>query len=218
MLWFVEPPCISQDLWFRRLPWRQPTLWPRAAQSDDPAASSRPVAAVFLTSLNTNEIWPYPGFDTRARQVQVMAALQQGCPDVEFLPVTVGNPADVSGISSLLDQVQGLLVYVMTLDWVQSETVAALGKFGKPMLVVDEFLGGSGAFLIACSGLPGAVCRLPVYPLRDWKTSRRSARVFGELADPDGDRGAVRRVRGRRLSRRHSRAGTTAAAARIACS
>ena len=77
------------------------SLWPHAkvlaqAQNADPVR----VAAVFLCSMNTNEIWPYPGFDTQGRQQEILAALRAGCPEIEFQPVTVTNPADVSGATA----------------------------------------------------------------------------------------------------------------------
>lgn len=130
-------------------------LHPFATRAAEPAASRdwARVAAVFLTSMNTNEIWPYPGFPTAARQEQVMAALRAGCPEIEFVSITIDKPTDLTPVEAVRDQVDGLLVYVMTLDWAQSATVAALCRFAKPTLVVDEFLGGCGAFLTACSGL-----------------------------------------------------------------
>ena len=135
------------------------SLWPRGkvlaqAQQADPVR----VAAVFLCSMNTNEIWPYPGFDTQGRQQEILAALRAGCPEVEFQPVTVTNPADVSGATAVKDQVQGYLVYVMTLDWAQCQSVAAIGQLHKPMLVVDEFLGGCGAFLDRLQWFAGPGC------------------------------------------------------------
>ena len=160
--------------------------WPRAAHSANQAASSPVrVAAVFLTSMNTNEIWPYPGFDTRGRQEEVLTALRLGCPDIEFQPVTVDNPADLAGVTALKDQVQGILVYLMTLDWAQCQTVAAIGQLRKPLLVVDEFLGGCGAFLIACSGLPAQ--NIPAAAVSSTRLDDviQVARVFGELRGPD---------------------------------
>ena len=111
-------------------------------------ASKKPrVAAVFLQSMKTNEIWPYPEFDTDGRQVEVMGALTKGCPGVEFVPVTVESVADVKKALDLKENVDGYLVYVMTLVWSQSAAIFQIAQLGKPTLVVDEFLGGSGAFL-----------------------------------------------------------------------
>ena len=105
------------------------------------------VAAVFLSNIDVHEIWPYPGFDTAGRQKEVLTALASGCPDVIFVPVVVKKPTDVQQALSLKEDVDGYLVYVMTLDWSQVLALVTIGQLGKPTLVVDEFLGGSGAFL-----------------------------------------------------------------------
>ena len=158
----------------------------RAAHSGNQAASSPVrVAAVFLTSMNTKEIWPHPGFDTRGRQEEVLTALRLGCPDIDFQPLTVDNPADLAGVMALKDQVQGILVYLMTLDWAQCQTVAAIAQLRKPLLVVDEFLGGCGAFLIACSGLPAQGIPAAAVSSTRLDDVIQVARVFGELRDPD---------------------------------
>jgi hypothetical protein len=110
------------------------------------------VAAVFLSRMDTHEIWPYPQFDTTARQAEIMQALATGCPDVEFIPVTLDS-GDASKALQLCDQVDGYLIYAMTLVWSQGPTVIQMAQLGKPTLVVDEFLGGSGVFLTRYSEL-----------------------------------------------------------------
>jgi hypothetical protein len=79
--------------------------------------------------------------------------LREGCADVEFVPVTVESPSDVPKAIALKDAVDGYLVYVMTLDWSHRKAIVDLGQLGKPMLLADEFLGGSGAFLTGNSAL-----------------------------------------------------------------
>lgn len=162
------------------------TLWPqRAALAQNRDQAPVRVAAVFLCSLNTNEIWPYPNFERDARQQEVLAALRAGCPGVEFEPVTITNPADLSAAAALRDQVQGYFVYVMTLDWAQTQSVVTIGQFGKPLLVVDEFLGGSGAFLIACGSLAAqgiAAAAVSTTRLEDVVTV---ARTFNQLRNAD---------------------------------
>ncbi len=111
------------------------------------------VATVFLSSMNTREIWPYPDFDTKGRQREVLASLRKGCPGIEFIPVTVEKPADAQKALGMKDDVDGYLVYTMTLVWGQRRTIDEIGKLGKPLLVADEFLGGSGVFLTGYSAL-----------------------------------------------------------------
>ena len=52
------------------------------------------VAAVFLAQVRNS--WPYPGFDAAGRQREILAALGQGCPEVEFVPVTIETPGDTA--------------------------------------------------------------------------------------------------------------------------
>lgn len=105
------------------------------------------VAAVFLMSMNTREIWPYPGFDTKNRQREVLALLREGCPEIELVPVTVENASDMQKVLALKDRVDGYLVYTMTLVWSHRKEVVDIAGLGKPTVVADEFLGGSGVFL-----------------------------------------------------------------------
>jgi len=105
------------------------------------------VAAVFLMSMNTKEIWPYPGFDTKNRQREVLTRLREGCPEIELIPVTVENTSDMQKVIALKDRVDGYLVYTMTLVWSHRKEVVDIAGLGKPTVVADEFLGGSGVFL-----------------------------------------------------------------------
>jgi hypothetical protein len=111
------------------------------------------VAAVFLMSMNTREIWPYPDFDTKARQREVLALLRKGCPKIEFVPLTVENAADMQKVTALNNKIHGYLVYTMTLDWNHRGQVVNIAALGKPTVVADEFLGGSGVFLTAYGAL-----------------------------------------------------------------
>ena len=111
------------------------------------------VAAVFLSSMQVREIWPYPDFDTEGRQKEILSLLEEGCPGIEFVPVTVQSVQDIQKAVALKDEVDGYLVYTMTLDWRLGRAVGDVGGLAKPMLVADEFLGGSGLFLTRYSAL-----------------------------------------------------------------
>jgi len=111
------------------------------------------VALVFLSNSAEREIWPYPGFDTAGRHQQIIRLLRESCPRVEFVPVVVPQRGDVEKALALKDAVDGYLVHVVTLNWSLTATLAQMAKLGKPMLVADEYLGGSGVFLIGYSGL-----------------------------------------------------------------
>jgi hypothetical protein len=112
-------------------------------------------------SMKTNEIWPYPGFDTRRYQHEVFARLRTDCPEIDFVPVCVEDTADVQKAVALKGEVDGYLVFTVTLVWSQRSAMVEIGKLGKPMVVADEFLGGSGVFLTGFSeltsrGIPAA--------------------------------------------------------------
>jgi hypothetical protein len=131
-----------------------------SAAADNKARKIR-VATVFLANIEIREIWPYPGFDTEDRKREILALLEKGCPEVEFIPLTIKNPKDVQKAIALKNAIDGYLVYVMTLDWSLGKAIVEIGGLGKPMLVANEFLGGCGTFLThyseLCSrGIPAA--------------------------------------------------------------
>lgn len=110
--------------------------------------------------------------------------LADGCPQVEFVPVVVGKPAEVDKALAMKDTVDGYLVYITTLYWPFGATVAQLGKLGKPLLVADEFLGGCGVFLTSTATL-----RRQGVPLAAVSGTRAAdlmavARVFADAKQP----------------------------------
>jgi hypothetical protein len=111
------------------------------------------VGLVFLANSAEHEIWPYPGYDCEGREREVLRALKEGCPTVEFLPLVVAQPGDAQKAVALKDKVDGYLVYTVTLNWGLQGTLTTIGRLGKPMLVADEYLGGSGVFLCGTSSL-----------------------------------------------------------------
>ena len=159
-------------------------LAPRAGTADEPKGRQVRVALVFLSNSDEREIWPYPGFDCAGRHQQVLKALNDGCPQVEFMPVVVPSPAAIQKAIALKDQVDGYLVYTVTLNWGLTASLLEIGKLGKPMLVADEYLGGSGVFLVGYSGL----CRLGI-PAAAVSTTRLedlvvAARRFADVKKP----------------------------------
>lgn len=142
------------------------------------------VAAVFLANMDVREIWPYPGFDAQGRQREILAELEKGCPQVEFLPMTIAKPDEVRKAAGLKDQVDGYLVYVLTLDWALGKPIIEIAKLGKPMILADEFLGGCGVFLTSFSEL----CRLGL-PVAGVSSTRLAdlvtvVRQFAKVREP----------------------------------
>jgi len=155
----------------------------RSAAEEDRNGKVR-VAAVFLENTKVRESWPYPNFDAQGRQQEILASLKGGCPGVEFVPVTVEQPDEVRKAIALKDQVDGYLVYVLTLAWSLRKPIIEIGRLGKPMVVADEFLGGCGVFLTGFSEL----CRLGL-PAAAVSTTRLAdlvavARQFADVRKP----------------------------------
>jgi hypothetical protein len=142
------------------------------------------VALLFLSNSAEREIWPYPGFDTASRHQQVIGLLKEGCPQIEFIPVVVPEPRALEKALAMRKEVDGYLVHTVTLNWGLTDTLAQVARLGKPMLVADEFLGGSGVFLVGGSGL-----RRQGLPVAMVATTRDQdlvavARLFAEVKQP----------------------------------
>ena len=141
------------------------------------------VALVFLSKPGSS--WPYPGFDVQTRQNEVIGCLQEGCPQIEFVPTVIRDPGDVQKAIALKDEVDGYLVYIVTLNWNLQRTLTQIGRLEKPMLVADEYLGGSGVFLRGYSDL----CRQDL-PAAGVASTRPEdlvlvARQFADVKQPD---------------------------------
>jgi hypothetical protein len=137
------------------------------------------VGLVFLSRAKSS--WPYPQFDVEAREKEIIRLLRDGCEGVEFVPVAVRHRDEVQKVLALKDQVAGFLVYVVTLTWSLKEALTTIGKVGKPIVVADEYLGGSGVFLRGYSKLRGegiAVCGVATTRMSDLVAV---ARCFAEL-------------------------------------
>jgi hypothetical protein len=122
-----------------------------AGASSQPSLAQEPknhrarVGLVFLSKEGAS--WPHPKYETAGRQQEVLSALRKGCPNIDFVPTVVAEPADVQKAIALKDQVDGYLIYVVTLMWRLQPAITQIGRLGKPVLLADETLGGSGVFL-----------------------------------------------------------------------
>jgi len=130
-----------------------------AGAAEGPESGPVRVGLIYLSAPRAS--WPHPEFDVINREKQVLDLLTKGCPGIEFVPVAVRNPADVQKALALKDSIDGYLVYIVTLSWNLQQTLTPIGKAGKPLVVADEFLGGSGVFLCGYSvlcrqGIPSA--------------------------------------------------------------
>jgi len=149
------------------------------SSADDSKAQPVRVGLVFLSRSGAS--WPHPKFDVKARENDILKLLKKDCPTVEFVPIAVSSSEEVQKAVSMKNHVQGYLVYTTTLTWSLTGAITAIGKLGKPMIVADEYLGGSGVFLIGYSRL----CREGI-PACGVATTRMSdlttvARCFANL-------------------------------------
>ncbi len=137
------------------------------------------VALAFLSREGAG--WPYPSYDIHAREKEILGLLKTGCPAVEFVPVAVRSKDDVQKAVAMKDKVDGYLVYCLTLSWSLTEAIKTIGKLGKPTIVADEYLGGSGSFLVGYSALcrqGGSAAGVATTRMRDLVTV---ARCFADL-------------------------------------
>jgi hypothetical protein len=116
-------------------------------------AGQKPVRVALVYLSKERPSWPYPEFDIEAREKEILGALKEGCRGVEFVLVAVRDPADVQKAVAIKDDVAAYLVYAVTLTWPLTSAITTLGKLSKPMVVADEYVGGSGVFLVGFSRL-----------------------------------------------------------------
>jgi len=121
----------------------------RAAEKS-PGRKTR-VGLVYLSKQGSS--WPYPQFDVSKWEKKIFTLLNEGCPGIEFVPVAVRVPGDVQKAVAMKDRVDGYLVYCISLAWNLQGAITTIGKVGKPTIIADEYLGGSGVFLRGYSEL-----------------------------------------------------------------
>jgi hypothetical protein len=126
------------------------TLGARGAEGEAAPAAKPKVRLVWAYVPSTGPIWPNIGYDFEKRKAQLAEPLTQGCPNIEFLPITVHNRDQAQ---KMMDEdkdkgVDGYLVYILGL-W--PGVTHVVGPSGKPTLFVDDLYGGSGEFLTAYS-------------------------------------------------------------------
>jgi len=94
--------------------------------------------------------WPYLGYDHGKMRKEVLAKLQASCPDSEFLPAVAFSVADAQKIlqEDKSQEIDGYLSYMLG-GWARAgQTFAAAGK---PTIYVGDLYGASGEVLVAIS-------------------------------------------------------------------
>jgi hypothetical protein len=130
-------------------------LSPSLAGARQPAGGKPKVRLVFCETTNDKPIWPNIGYDFDARRQQVINALTQGCPDIQFLITKVMDKAEHADVVLKGDsEVDGYVVCVQGLGW--RNDIVKLCATGKPTLLVDNLFGGSGLFLVKQAQIMGS--------------------------------------------------------------
>ena len=121
-------------------------LAPRPARAATAADGKPKVRLVFCETQNDKPIWPNIGYDFDAPRNRVLKALEQGCPEVQFLPVRLmDDPKQAAEVLQGDAEVQGYLICLQGLGW--GNDIVKLSATGKPTLLVDNLFGGSGLLL-----------------------------------------------------------------------
>jgi hypothetical protein len=152
----------------------------RTAAAADRGAKTK-VRLVFTHIPSTGPIWPNIGYDFDRQKKELIRGLRQGCPNIEFLPVTARNAADSQKILQDEEQVDGYLVYMLGLWTGAPQAIAAAGR---PTLFVDDLYGGSGEFLIANAAARRAGQKVACVSSSRLQDVVDSARCFEILRQP----------------------------------
>ena len=139
-----------------------------------PGAKAR-VRLVFTHVPKDQATWPNIGYDYDGRQRDLIGKLNQGCPNIEFLPVTAQSAEEAKKVLEDDKDVDGYLVY-MTGIWTGGPQVIAAS--GRPTLLVDDLYAGSGEFLTAFSAARRNKWKVAGVSSTDFKDVLEAARTF----------------------------------------
>jgi hypothetical protein len=91
--------------------------------------------------------WPNVGFNFKPVMEQIHNALQQGCPELEFLTAMATGEEEAVAIlkADEKEKIDGYVVYQLNC-W--NRVVQTIATSGKPVLYADFQFGGSGGFLV----------------------------------------------------------------------
>ncbi len=117
--------------------------------------------------------WPNIGYDYESHKQQVLAQLQQACPQVQLLPVLAQAPEDVDKIVRDDKQVDGYLLYFAGMKGSGPALLPKLGQANRPTVVVDHLYAGTGNYF----GAMGAIRRA------GWKMVPVSSSRFEDLVE-----------------------------------
>jgi len=106
-------------------------------------AAAKPRIRVAFSHTSPDKItWPNIGYDYEGRSKQLLDQLASLCPEVELLPVHVMSNAQAAKVMADDAQVDGYLVYTLSMGGGTEALVNAIAKAGRPMVVVEDHYGG----------------------------------------------------------------------------
>jgi hypothetical protein len=115
--------------------------WPSRAGRAEEGAKLK-IRLAFSHTTPDVILWPNIGYDYEGRGRQLQAQLVSLCPEVEFLPARVMNKADADKVMAEDKNMDGYLVYVLGMRGGAAPLTDALGKAGRPMVVVEDHYAG----------------------------------------------------------------------------
>lgn len=129
------------------LPAVEPTFASTPLQSRTPIfAKSKPrVTVVFSHIPPEHPTWPSINYDYEGRKRELMAKLQEACPNIFFTMRTAHNAQQAEAIVKEPENADGFVCYNIGI-WTGAPNV--LVRSGKPTVMVDDLFAGSGETLI----------------------------------------------------------------------
>jgi hypothetical protein len=115
--------------------------WPSRGASAE-ADRKLKIRLAFCQTTPDVILWPNVGYDYEGRGKQLLAQLAPLCPEAELLPVRVMSKADADKVMAGDKDVDGYLVYVLGMRGGAAPLTEALGKAGRPMVVVEDHYAG----------------------------------------------------------------------------
>jgi len=141
----------------------------RAAEAKDRVK----IRLVFSHCLPEEITWPNINYDYETHKRQILAQLQQACPQIEFLPVWARTAEDAEKVFAADKEVAGYLVYFAGMKGSGPQLLPKLGQAKRPTVVADHMYAGTGNYF----GAMGLIRRA------EFKMIPISSSRFSDLAD-----------------------------------
>jgi hypothetical protein len=157
--------------------------WSAPALGKPADVEKRPkVRLVFSHIPPGRPTWPYISYDYEARKRELTRQLEQGCPEIEFLPVTV-HSADAARRLVAQDKDKRIAGYLCYMVGIWTGAPQTIAEAGQPTLFVDDLYAGSGEFLVAFAAARRAGKNVAGVSSSRFADVITAARCFGNVKD-----------------------------------